>query len=84
MSIQPRDALRDWIALSLVAGIGRRTAAVLIERFGGPRACFDAGRAELERQGIKRECIESLKSGDQDHRAEAELDGASKNWEHRW
>ena len=78
MSIQPRDALRDWIALSLVAGIGRRTAAVLIERFGGPRACFDAGRAELERHRIKRECIESLKSGDQDHRVEAELDGLEK------
>jgi DNA processing protein len=78
MSIELRDSLRDWIALSLVAGVGRRTAAVMIERFGGPRACFEAGRAELERHGIKRECIEALKSGDQQQRAAEELDGLDK------
>src|SRR5215467_12470215 len=78
MSTEARDSLRDWIALSLVAGVGRRTAAVMIERFGGPRACFEAGRAELERHGFKRECIEALKDGNQQERADAELNGLEK------
>src|SRR5215831_5433530 len=78
MSTEARDSLRDWIALSLVAGVGRRTAAVMIERFGGPRACFEATPAELERQGVKRDCIEALGSGDQQQRAEAELEGLGK------
>ena len=78
MSIEAIDSLRDWIALSLVAGVGRRTAALMIERFGGPRACFEAGRAELERHGFKRECIEALKDGNQQERADDELNGLEK------
>jgi len=78
MSIETRDSLQDWIALSLVAGVGRRTAAVMIERFGGPRACFEATTAELERHGVKRDCTEALRNGDQQQRAEAELEGLEK------
>ena len=41
------NPIRDWIALSFVAGIGSRTAATLVDRFGSPAACFAAGRLSL-------------------------------------
>jgi DNA processing protein len=78
MSIEPTESLRDWIALSLVPGIGRRTAAVLIERFGGPRACFEASSAELESHGIKPDCIQALRGSDELQRADGELEGLDK------
>jgi len=51
MSVEPKESLRDWIALSMVAGVGRRTAAVMIERFGAPGACFDAAKLNSRDMG---------------------------------
>jgi DNA processing protein len=65
--------LRDWLALSFVAGVGRRTAKVMIERFDSPTACLDASPATLESQGLKRECVLSIKSPEHRERAESEL-----------
>jgi DNA processing protein len=66
--------LRDWVALSFVTGVGSRTAAALIDRFGSPSACFDQSRAELELAGLKRESIDAIKSDEAKERAERELE----------
>ena len=67
------NPIRDWIALSFVAGIGSRTAATLVDRFGSPAACFAASRLELESAGIKRDTIDALKSGETRERADQEI-----------
>lgn len=54
--------LIDWIALSLITGVGSRTAANLLDKFGSPAACFNATITTLEFAGIKREVIDQLKS----------------------
>jgi DNA processing protein len=50
----------------------------MIERFGGPSACFEASAADLERHGVKREYVESLKSANQHERGDQELEGLKK------
>jgi DNA processing protein len=67
------DSLQDWIALSFVTGIGRRTAALLIDRLGSPSRCFEASQRELSLSGLKSECIEALKSPEPQRLAEAEI-----------
>ncbi|HKV42118.1 MAG TPA: DNA-processing protein DprA [Blastocatellia bacterium] len=67
------EMLRDWIALSFVAGVGRRTAARLIDRFQTPTACVEATRTQLEAAGLKPECIDALKDTTQRERAEREI-----------
>ena len=69
---------RDWIALSLVAGVGSRTAATLVDRFGSPAACFSASRLDLESAGIKRETIDALKSDEPRELAEQEIKALSE------
>jgi DNA processing protein len=66
--------LRDWVALSFVAGVGARTAAMLIDTYGSPGACFEASASSLEAAGLKREAIEALESGEALERAQRELD----------
>ncbi|HXG65607.1 MAG TPA: DNA-processing protein DprA, partial [Blastocatellia bacterium] len=66
-------SLLDWVALSFVTGVGARTAAMLIDRFGTPAACFDAGVLALESAGLRRESIEALRSSDPRGRAEQEI-----------
>src|SRR4051794_18737703 len=64
MQSAPHSSPIDWIALTFVAGVGSRTAAMLIERFGSPSACFEASASMLESAGIRRESIDALKTGD--------------------
>lgn len=66
--------LRDWIALSFVTGVGSRTAAMLIDRFGSAEACFRATVPELESAGLKRESIDSLIQSELFDRADRQLD----------
>jgi DNA processing protein len=65
--------LIDWIALSLVTGVGSRTAATLIDRLGSPAACFDATNATLESLGLKPGSVEMMRSAEPRLRAEREL-----------
>ena len=65
--------LIDWIALSLITGVGSRTAANLLDKFGSPAACFNASITALEFAGIKREIIDQLKSIEPRLRAEEVL-----------
>lgn len=43
-------------------GVGSRTAAMLIDRFGSPASVFEAGIRSLEAAGLKRDTIDALKS----------------------
>lgn len=74
----PFEELRDWVALSFAAGVGSRTAAMLVDRFGSPAACLEASALALEAAGLRRESIESLRGGQLRSRAERELEALSK------
>jgi DNA processing protein len=63
----------DWITLSLVTGVGSRTAARLLDRLGAPGAVLRASRAALESFGLKEEMIERLQSSEPRRVAEQEL-----------
>src|SRR5262245_59715269 len=67
------SSLEEWIALSFVVGVGSRTAAVLIDRFGTPAGCFAAPARALELAGLQRESIEAMKQPDLRKRAKAQL-----------
>jgi DNA processing protein len=66
--------LVDWVALSLVSGVGSRTAAALIDRFGSPTACFEAGPAALAEAGLKREQVEAISSSETREEAARQID----------
>lgn len=65
---------RAWVALSFVNGVGRRTAASLLEKFGSPTACFNASEKALESAGFKRETIGALRGDEPHERAARELE----------
>ncbi|QOL50155.1 DNA-processing protein DprA [Massilia litorea] len=46
---QPGTQLSDWLRLDGARGVGLRTAHLLLEAFGSPRAIFEAGHAALAR-----------------------------------
>jgi DNA processing protein len=73
MPLDSDTSIRDWMALSYVTGVGSRTAAMLIDRFGSPAACFAASRASLKSLGLKRLSIEALASREQVDCAERDL-----------
>ncbi|MBC7797912.1 MAG: DNA-protecting protein DprA [Pyrinomonadaceae bacterium] len=52
--------MENWVALNMTSGIGARSAAKLLERFGSPEAVFGARRSELEQMRLKPATIESL------------------------
>ncbi|HMG33491.1 MAG TPA: DNA-processing protein DprA [Blastocatellia bacterium] len=68
------DSLVEWIALSFVIGVGSRTAAQLIDRFGSPAACFRASTYALESAGLSRQTIVVMKSSEPLEKAHRELD----------
>jgi DNA processing protein len=62
MHSEQANSLGDWIALSFVTGVGSRTAAMLIDRFGTPASALDASAPSLEATGLNRDTIEAIKS----------------------
>lgn len=74
MSSVPENQLRDWIALSFVTGVGSRTAAVLIDRFGSPSSVFGASRSALESAGLKRDSIAVIKGTEMHEKAAREIE----------
>jgi len=74
MSSQPEDSLVDWIALSFVIGVGSRTAALLIDKFGSPAACFQASTYALESAGLTRQTIDAIKSPSPHDKAKQEVE----------
>ncbi|OGO39256.1 MAG: DNA protecting protein DprA [Chloroflexi bacterium RBG_16_56_8] len=56
-----------WVALATTGGIGPRTFAALVERFGSPRAVFDASENDLtEVPRVTAELAIQLRSTDMD------------------
>ena len=78
MSRTSDNSLRDWIALSFVIGVGSRTAAMLIDKFGSPAAVFDASGHTLESAGLKRDTIDALKSTEPREKADREIQELAK------
>ena len=58
----------------MTPGVGPRSAARLLERFGSAEAVFGALRAELERLRLRPETVESIVLGDRREEAERELE----------
>lgn len=74
MSSEQDYVLRDWIALSFVIGVGSRTAAMLIDRFGSPTSVFSATASSLESAGLSRETIDTIKTNEPREKAAREID----------
>ena len=78
MSSESENSLRDWIALSFVVGVGSRTAAVLIDRFGSPASVFESTAHALQSAGLRRETIEAIKSAEPREKASREMEALAK------
>src|SRR5712692_1538343 len=74
MHSEQENSLLDWIALSFVTGVGSRTAAMLIDRFGTPASALDATAPALEAAGLKRDTIEAIKSPEPREKAAREIE----------
>ena len=75
---EAEDTLGDWIALTFVIGVGSRTAATLIDRFGSARSIFGASSQALEAAGLKRDAIETIKGAETRERAAREIEEISR------
>jgi DNA processing protein len=74
MSSKQENLLRDWIALSFIIGVGSRTAALLIDRFGSPTAVFESSSHSLESVGLRRETIDAIKNSEPREKAAREIE----------
>jgi DNA processing protein len=61
-TLTPEEELH-WLALTMVPGLGARSAVKLIERFRSPHAILRASRSELEAAGISGMVAQSIASG---------------------
>ncbi len=57
------DEELHWLALTMVPGLGARSANRLLERLRTPQAIFRASRSELENCGIAGATAQSIASG---------------------
>ena len=74
MYSEHKNSLREWISLSFVIGVGSRTAALLIDRFGSPESVFSATARSLELAGLRGETIEAIKSSEVLEKADREIE----------
>jgi DNA processing protein len=58
-----REEELHWLALTLIPGLGTRTAGKLLARFRTPQAIFRASRTELEAAGVSGGVAQSIASG---------------------
>jgi DNA processing protein len=64
----------DWLALTLVPGVGARTFHRLLQRFGSPKRVLAAPRHQLERvQGLKSSSIDAIRSFSWEDAAKKEM-----------
>jgi DNA processing protein len=68
----------DAVALLLAAGVGSRSAKLLVERFGTATAAFAASRDELSDAGLARDQIDALLDPPLRDRAVRELEAARR------
>ena len=65
MTGAPRQRVIDWLVLAQAPGVGPRTIAQLVQRFGGPGEVLAAGRSALLDAGVSAEAIAAFRSPDQ-------------------
>ncbi|MFN2515750.1 MAG: DNA-processing protein DprA [Pyrinomonadaceae bacterium] len=70
--------MRDWVALNMTPGIGPRSAAKLLERFGSAAAVYSATRVELEKVRLLPEAVDSIIARDVHDKAEAEIENVRR------
>jgi DNA processing protein len=64
----------DWLALSLVPGIGARIFHRLLQRFESPGQVFSVSRSELDEvPGLKKSSIDAIRSSQPKETAEKEI-----------
>ena len=54
---------KDWLALSLVAGVGTQTLQKLSETFGGLSQIWQKSSDQLQQLGLRKNVIERLPKG---------------------
>ena len=62
-AVLTKDEEIYWLALTLVPGLGTRTANKLLDRFRSPQAIFRSSRTELETAGISGAVAQTIASG---------------------
>lgn len=73
------DALRPWLALRRVPGIGNLLFRRLVDRFGSPAAVFRAADDDLMQvQGVSRRLITAIRRHPTDGTVDRELDALRK------
>src|ERR1041384_3310542 len=70
---ESKDSLSDWIALSFVTGVGSRTAASLIDKFGSAGSVFCASNHAPEFARLKRETVDAINSAEIREKAAREI-----------
>ena len=67
--------IHDWVALSLVDGLGNISYRNLIKKFGSPSNVFQASVKDLEEvEGLRPKVVQEIKSFDQVARVKQELE----------
>ena len=51
---------KDWLALSLIAGVGNQTLQKLSETFGGLSQVWQKSYDQLQQLGLRKDVIERL------------------------
>ncbi|MBU1625985.1 DNA-processing protein DprA [bacterium] len=75
------DILKYWIALNMVEDVGKKTFALLIDKFGSPQNVFNASQEELSRiKRITPKIISDIKTILDSERLKKELDLIEKNY----
>ncbi len=74
------EKIRDWVGLSMAAGIGPASFFALVRRFGSPTKVFEAPASELKRMGaLQSRALADLAQADRlRERAEVELRSLAK------
>jgi len=65
MTGAPRQRVIDWLVLAQAPGVGPRTIAQLVQRFGSPCEVLAAGRSALLDAGVSADAIAAFRSPDQ-------------------
>ena len=73
------DALKYWLALNMVVGVGRTIFHRLVKRFGSPKNVFSAGISDLRQvPGVGDKVAMAISEFDVDRGTDQELGLAEK------
>jgi len=72
-----KSHIKDWLALSFIPGLGKRTYLKLLKEFGHPRAVLEAKEEALKRASLGEGLIRAIKGYDWHKEVERELERIS-------